>query len=157
MRKNYCLFIFIFAASISAQAQSDSVRLFSEKLLLDFPVFDLPYIKYAAEMSYNKRLDRISGGPTNPTVGDYLRSYESPSMTQSLAITKNINATNYYFQNKLWNTWLTPTTKTRRTEAASRMIFLVKAALIKFRSDPSVSLKPGRSKNRSLSTSINFG
>lgn len=100
--------------SIASNSQSDTVRLFSEKLLIDVPFVDFPYLKHAAAMSYNKRLNLVAEGSEKPTFQDYLRSYESLSMAQSLAITKDLNSTNYYFQNKLWNKWLVPDTKEKR-------------------------------------------
>lgn len=99
--------LLFFALSIFAQ---DSLR-FQPKLLLDFPVLELPHLNLAADMAYNKRIGNLSGGAASPTAGDYLRSYESVSMQQALAITKNVNATNYYFTNKLWNKWVEPDTK----------------------------------------------
>lgn len=86
----------------------DSSR-FKPRLLLDFPVLELPHLNKAAGMAYNKRADKISGHTTAPNAGDYIRSYESLSMQQALAVTKNLHATNYYFNNKLWNKWISPT------------------------------------------------
>ncbi len=92
----------------------DSTFAINEKLLLDLPLIDAPYSLFAAEMAYNKRLGIASGGSTAPDFGDWVRSYESPSMQQALAVTKDLHSTNYYFTNKLWNKWLKPTTRGRR-------------------------------------------
>lgn len=92
----------------------DSTFAINEKLLLDLPLIDAPYSLFAAEMAYNKRLGIASGGSTAPTFSDWVRSHESPSMQQALAVTKDLHSTNYYFTNKLWNKWLKPTTRGRR-------------------------------------------
>lgn len=87
---------------------------FQPRLLLDFPVLEFPHLNKAAGMAYNKRLNKVAGNPTSPNAGDYIRSYESLSMQQALAVTKNLHATNYYFHNKLWNKWIQPTTKKKQ-------------------------------------------
>lgn len=102
--------LFFLASGLQAQ---DSTR-FQPRFQLDFPVLEFPHLNKAAGMAYNKRLDKISGNPTSPSAGDYLKSYESLSMQQALAITKNLHATNYYFNNKLWNKWIQPTTKKKQ-------------------------------------------
>ena len=81
----------------------DSLSKTPSKLVLDFPLLELPHLRYAADMRYNKSLDKLSGGKTNPTANDYLSGFESLSMQQALAITKNLHSTNYYLNNKLWN------------------------------------------------------
>lgn len=98
----------LFYVNVQLNAQ-DSIR-FQPKLLLDFPVLELPHLNKAAGMAYNKRTGNLSGNNTSPTAGDYLRSFESLSMQQALAVTKNLHATNYYYNNKLWNKWIAPTT-----------------------------------------------
>ncbi len=102
----------LLGASLHTNAQ-DSTWVVHERLLLDVPLLDLPYASYAADMAYNKRLGLVSGGSTDPTAADWFRGYESPSMQQSLAITKDLHATNYYYTNKLWNHWLAPTSRKR--------------------------------------------
>ena len=88
----------------------DSLSQTPSKLVLDFPLLELPHLRYAADMRYNKSLDKLSGGKTNPTANDYLSGFESLSMQQALAITKNLHSTNYYLNNKLWNKWIKPET-----------------------------------------------
>lgn len=101
----FCLLSLIFSSVINAQ---DSIRPINERLKLDVPLFDVPFAQYAAEMAYNKRLGELSGFGANPSAKDWLRGYESLSMSQALAITKDLHATNYYFNNKLWNRWIKP-------------------------------------------------
>lgn len=84
------------------------------RLILDFPILEFPHMKYAAGMSYNKRMQLPSGGTVHPTLGDFISGYESPSMQQALAVTKNLHATNYYFNNRLWNKWITPVNKKKK-------------------------------------------
>jgi hypothetical protein len=102
------LFSFCLAVNISAQ---DSIIKYKPRLMLELPLLDFPHMNKAAGMAYNKKLNRISGNTTTPNAGDYLRSYESLSIQQALAVTKNLHATNYYFNKKLWNKWIEPTTK----------------------------------------------
>lgn len=87
--------------------------LFHPRLILDFPVLEVPHLSKAAGMAYNKRLGNLAGGKIAPNVQDYINSYESLSMQQALAVTKNLHATNYYFNNKLWNKWMPPTSKNK--------------------------------------------
>jgi len=91
----------------------DSTYAIRPRLLLDLPLVDAPYVWHAAQMAANKRMNITDG--TNATVqaGDLLRGYESPSMQQALAVTKDLHATNYYFTNKLWNGLLKPTDRKR--------------------------------------------
>lgn len=98
---------------LHAQVKTDSLR-FSEKLLIDVPVVDYPFMKYAARMAYNKRIGLEASGMEQPSFGDYLRAYESVSMLQAVAITKDLHATNYYFQNKHWNRWIPPVDRKTR-------------------------------------------
>ena len=100
----------VVSTSLNASAQ-DSTYVINERLLLDLPLIDAPYAQAAACMSYNKRLGLASGGSTSPTITDWLSGYESPSMQQALAITKDLHGTNYYFTNKLWNGVIKPTNK----------------------------------------------
>jgi hypothetical protein len=86
----------------TASAQ-DSTYAIRPRLLLDLPLIDAPYLGHAATMAANKRLGITDGNNAAPGAGDLLRGYESPSMQQALAITKDLHATNYYFTNKLWN------------------------------------------------------
>jgi hypothetical protein len=109
------LFLLLFSACLAASSTAqDSIAKYQPRLILEFPLLDFPHMNKAAGMAYNKRLDKISGGTVSPNVGDYLRSYESLSMQQALAVTKNLHATNYYFNNKLWNKWIEPTTKKKQ-------------------------------------------
>lgn len=105
-RGSYITTLILLLLSSTAQAQ-DSSR-FTPRLILDLPVLEWPHLSKAAGMAYNKRLDKIAGNRTSPGVGDYFRSYENLSMQQALSVTKNLHATNYYFNNKLWNKWIAP-------------------------------------------------
>jgi hypothetical protein len=107
--KPFHLTVFLFLFNISFVVAQDTSR-FQPKLILDFPVLEFPHLNKAAGMAYNKRINNLSGNKTSPNAGDYLRSYESLSMQQALAVTKNLHATNYYYNNKLWNKWIAPTT-----------------------------------------------
>lgn len=75
-------------------AAADSTRS-AYALYLDFPVLDLPYLADAAKMRAAKQ-----GAASALT--RYVTSYESPSMEQALALTKNLHAVNYYGNNLLW-------------------------------------------------------
>lgn len=110
----YFVFLFVssfFAANIIAQ---ESKIEYKPRLILELPILEFPHLNKAAGMAYNKRIGQISGYNTSANAGDYLRSYESLSMQQTLAVTKNLHATNYYFNNKLWNKWIKPTTKKKQ-------------------------------------------
>jgi len=89
--------LFCFIAKANAQ---DSMC-YEPRLILDFPVLDFPHMNYATGMTYNKRLGNLSGNSVHPGFTDFIRSYESPSMQQAMAVTKNLHATNYYFNNRL--------------------------------------------------------
>ena len=102
-----CVVLAMWGASLSASAQ-DSTYAINERLLIDLPLIDAPYAQAGANMAYNKRLGLASDGATQPTFGDWLSGYESPSMQQALAITKNLHGTNYYYTNKLWNRVIKP-------------------------------------------------
>ncbi|GJM34756.1 MAG: hypothetical protein DHS20C18_37570 [Saprospiraceae bacterium] len=99
-----------FSLLISVKAQDSLLRI-NERLILDFPLLEYPYVKFGAQMSFNKHHGEFSGNRTNTTLNDWLSGYESPSMNQVLAITKDLHATNYYFNNKLWNKWVKPESK----------------------------------------------
>lgn len=103
------LTMLLFLTSLIPVKAQDTTA-FTYRLLLDFPVLDYPYLKYAAEMSANKRSGEAAGSGTPANFSDYLRGFESPSMQQALAITKDVHATNYYFNNKLWDKWIKPNT-----------------------------------------------
>ncbi|MFZ5973762.1 MAG: hypothetical protein ACOYXA_19445 [Bacteroidota bacterium] len=106
----YPLFICVLLASLGlAQSQN-----FSERLLLDFPVIDAPYLHHAAQMAHRKHHNLPASEPLQATWADYFRSLESPSMAQSLAMTKNLHATNYYFNNVFWNKKIAPTTRKKK-------------------------------------------
>lgn len=111
--KPYHLFMILTFCTVMNIAAQDSIR-YQPRLILDFPLLELPHLSKAAGMAYNKRTNTLSGGNTSPGTRDYLRSYESLSMQQALAVTKNLHATNYYFNNKLWNNWIEPTTKKKQ-------------------------------------------
>lgn len=113
MKKHLLLPAIIFFCFIAKTNAQDSIH-YQPRLLLDFPVLDFPHMNYAAGMTYNKRLGNLSGGSVHPGFTDFIRSYESPSMQQAMAVTKNLHATNYYFNNRLWNKWIKPTTKKKQ-------------------------------------------
>lgn len=109
-------FVFLFVSSFSTAniiAQENKIE-YKPRLILELPILEFPHLNKAAGMAYNKRIGQISGYNTSATAGDYLRSYESLSMQQTLTVTKNLHATNYYFNNKLWNKWIKPTTKKKQ-------------------------------------------
>ncbi len=91
----------------------DSTYTITPRLLLDLPLIDAPYMWYAGQMAANKRMNITNGSDAMMNAGDILRGYESPSMQQALAVTKDLHATNYYFTNKLWNGLLKPTDRKR--------------------------------------------
>ncbi len=91
----------------------DSTCTITPRLLLDLPLIDAPYMWYAGQMAANKRMNITDGSDATMNAGDLLRGYESPSMQQALAVTKDLHATNYYFTNKLWNGLLKPTDRNR--------------------------------------------
>ena len=112
MRSTHWLIaISLLLSTFKGVAQDSS--LFHPKLILDFPLLEVPHLSKAAGMAYNKRLGNLAGGKLAPNIQDYTNSYESFSMQQALAITKNLHATNYYFNNKVWNKWLPPNTKNK--------------------------------------------
>jgi hypothetical protein len=121
--------LFLFSAAQPMRGQ-DSTFVVNERLLLDLPLIDAPYVRAAADMAYNKRLGLPAGGATSPTLSDWLSGYESPSMQQSLAITKNLHGTNYYFTNKLWNGWITPTD--RKSHLLNRVVANAQAGLVDY-------------------------
>jgi hypothetical protein len=65
-----------------AQNQSDTVG-----LILDFPVFDMPYQQYASN-----------------TTGSFFQGYSNPSMSQSLAISNNLYSSAHYGIKKIVKT-----------------------------------------------------
>ncbi|MBS1583293.1 MAG: hypothetical protein JST66_13925 [Bacteroidetes bacterium] len=100
-------------APFAARAQ-DSTYAITPRLLLDLPLIDAPYVWHAAVMAANKRLGITDGTSATPAAADLLRGYESPSMQQALAVTKDLHAMDHYLTNKLWNGWLAPTSRKRR-------------------------------------------
>lgn len=102
----------VLLCSTAAFAQDSATQ--KPFLVADFPLIELPHMQYAASMRYNKQLHLPAGNDVKPMAGDYLRGYESLSMQQALAVTKNLHATNYYFNNKLWNKWIKPTSNKRK-------------------------------------------
>ncbi|GAB2796619.1 hypothetical protein GCM10027275_47460 [Rhabdobacter roseus] len=88
----------------------DSTRANAYGLYLDFPLVDFPFLRQAAHMRVAKR-----GGTSGevPAFRDYVAAYESPSMPQALAFTKNFHSTNYYLNNQLWGRLLPPDTRRR--------------------------------------------
>ncbi len=106
----YLLSVLLLAAAFHpAQSQK-----FNERLPLDFPLIDAPYLRYAAQMAHRKHHNLPASEPVQTSLADYFRGLESPSMPQSLAITKNLHATNYYFNNVFWNKKIEPTTRKER-------------------------------------------
>ncbi len=101
-------FVVIVAACCPAFSQ-DSIR-YTLKLMLDFPLLDLPYQQYAVQVQSLKR----SGNTDDRKLGDFISAYETPSMQQSLAITKDLHTTNYYVNNLLWNQWIEPANRRKK-------------------------------------------
>ena len=124
-----CTVLAFYYTALTTRAQ-DSTYAINERLLIDLPLFDAPYAQAAANMAYNKRLGLASGGSTSPTFGDWLSGYESPSMQQALAITKDLHATNYYFTNKLWNRFLKPTN--RKKYLLNRLVANAQAGVVDY-------------------------
>lgn len=62
----------------------------------DLPLVDLHFLRDAVGMRVNKRSGHKQG------LNDVLQSYESPSMQQALALTKDLHAANYYVNNIMW-------------------------------------------------------
>lgn len=87
------IFLIIFSTCFG---QADSV---SSKpgLRLDFPLIDLPYMTFAAKTNANY-------SPENPNVSvgfnNYLKGLTNPSMSQSLAWSKNYYSTGHYLIQK---------------------------------------------------------
>ncbi len=124
-----CAVLAICGASLKASAQ-DSTYVINERLLIDLPLIDAPYAQAGANMAYNKRLGLASDGSTSPTFGDWLSGYESPSMQQALAITKDLHSTNYYFTNKLWNKVIKP--KNRKRYFLNRLAANAQAGVVDY-------------------------
>lgn len=122
-------FIMAFLPAFTSRAQ-DTAFAVNERLVLDLPLLEAPYSLFAAEMAHNKRLGLASGGSAAPEFRDWINGYESPSMRQALAVTKDLHSTNYYFTNKLWNRWLKPTTRKRRF--LNRVLANVQAGVVDY-------------------------
>lgn len=129
MKKSLSLIILLLMLVSGLTKAQDSIR-FKPRLILEFPVLELPHLQKAAAMRYNKRTGQLAGGITSPKGADYLRSYESLSMQQALAVTKNLHTTNYYFNNKLWNRWIPATTS--RKALLNRLAANLSAGIIDY-------------------------
>ncbi len=109
--KHLALALTLILAMVQVKAQ-DTIP--SSRLILDFSVLDYPFLKYAAEMTANKRLQIPAGTSVSPQAKDYLRSYENLSMPQALALTKDLHSVNYYFNNRLWDQWIKPVNQKKK-------------------------------------------
>ena len=103
----------------TAFAQVDTVdsanyELYKPKLILDFPILDLPYLQIAAQTSANRRLNQLAGSSGTANAGDYLRAFNNLSMRQATALTKSLHSTGYFLNNTLWNKWIAPTNGRRK-------------------------------------------
>src|SRR5688572_9696051 len=67
------------------------------KIFLELAVLDLPYLNDAAQTFSNHRHAQGMQCRCKKSLGDYLKSYSSPSMDQSLQMTKNLYGTVGYF------------------------------------------------------------
>ncbi|HEX8333226.1 MAG TPA: hypothetical protein VF622_11415 [Segetibacter sp.] len=67
------------------------------KIFLEFAVLDLPYLKDAAQAFSNHRQGEGMDCNCKRSLGDYIKSYSSPSMDQSIQMTKNLYGTVGYF------------------------------------------------------------
>lgn len=82
---------------------------FIRMLFLDLPLVDFPFMQKAARM--RSSLKANTTGTESLTISNYLGGYESPSMQQSLGLTKSLHSLNYYTSNKLWDKWIHPDTR----------------------------------------------
>lgn len=80
-------------------------------LFIELPIVDLPFLKHAAQMNFNKNNPGVIG---KVGFSNYLGAYESPSMQQALSLTKSLHAGNYYLNNKFWSKVIKPDTKAKR-------------------------------------------
>lgn len=110
---SFLLFLMFFQVTI-LQAQSEKSDTFNSRWLLDLPLIDLAYLSHAAETAAYKRLGYAADGSIQPKPGDYFRSYESLSMQQALAVTKDLHGTNYYLQNRLWDHLIRPDNRSKK-------------------------------------------
>ncbi len=86
MKRYFTILSFFILTTLHGQDSSKN----NYSLAFDVPLLDLPYWSDA---------------------GFSLKSYQSPSMNQALSVTHGLHATNYYFNNKLWERWIPPTGK----------------------------------------------
>jgi hypothetical protein len=90
------LLVFISLIYSSSYAQ-DSTNYTAPKLFLELAVLDYPYLKDAAQTFANHRQGEGMQCRCKKHFGDILKSYSSPSMDQSLQMTKNLyGAVGYY-------------------------------------------------------------
>lgn len=101
----------LLSLDISAQ-KTDSLNKkkdHSPKLLLDFMLVDVPYIKLGAQARANYKANVPISKAVNPKFGDYLIApFESPSMSQVISYTSTFYNTMNYGVAKGWNKILPP-------------------------------------------------
>ncbi len=90
--KKKILFILTFLLFSNLFAQNDSLFQKHPKLYLDFQLINYDFIEYAATT--------VSKNQSAKTI-DYFKAYANPSMSQSAAITANINNLAYFGYSKL--------------------------------------------------------
>lgn len=99
--------------SVTLKAQkNDSLKQssFKPKLHLNFMLFDLPYLKYAAQsqVNYEAGVSRFHNESKN--TGTYLYSnFTSPSMAQIMGYTTSFYNSMNYGVATAWNSWIDPT------------------------------------------------
>jgi hypothetical protein len=103
----FCLFTAI-AFSQTAN-RSDSA-----KLVLDFPVLDLPFLSRAAQTAANHRNDMPATCNCDRKLRDYATAYNNLSMRQIIAMSQNLHGAGYYVVNRQWDRWIKPTTLKRK-------------------------------------------
>lgn len=115
MKLNYIFSLFILMLlGMASYGQSRDTTSTERRLILDFTIFDLPFLRDAAAMTARDRQSLSSGAPVAEKAVDYARAMTNPSMRQAMAITQNLHGTNYYLNNKLWDRWIKPDTKKKK-------------------------------------------
>jgi len=91
------LAILLLSEKVIAQ---DTANYPKPKISLKLAVLDFPYFKHAAQAFANHREGQGMGCSCSKHFGDYIKSYDSPSMNQTVQMTKNFYGTIGYFLEK---------------------------------------------------------